>query len=212
MGFWISPMMEMPSPLWTHTQLLTVVVKTFSLVGFSCVAALCYFLSFNLQAESVSVSSVPSGYIAADSSKTLPFIFLILNKLSLLGLPQLGYHGCFSKRCRWSRGLLAFQLLSCFLRWNEIFAGIVPIGERLLRLSCLFQITSLNSFPLQMLYTLCQTCFVCKQVQLKRNSLTCQTGGLYPKWLIIATWFRLYSWKQEFCCKKRVFRVSSDRF
>lgn len=148
----------------------------------------------HLQEESGSVISVPSDYIAADSSKTLSFIFLTANKYNLLGFCQLHSLRCLCQRCRWSGGLLAFQLLSCFSRWKEILTGIVPIGERQLRLSCLFQLTSLNSFPLQTLCTLCQTWFICKQVQLKRNSLTFQTGGLYPKWLSIATWFSLYSW------------------
>lgn len=113
----------------------------------------------------------PTAWLQA-ALKIWLFIFFRLNKPSL----QLAYLWRSCKRCRCCRGLLAFQLLLAFQGEREqISAGMVPVGERLLRLACLLQMTSLNSFCLQTLYSLCQAWFVCKQVQLKGNSLPCQT-------------------------------------
>lgn len=149
--------MEMPPPLWTPWSALHhhCGENIFSSWIFPCCN--CPWLLILLlcsSKKSQTVFSVPSDYLAADSHKALPF--LILNKPSL-SFSQLSYLGCFCKKCRWSRGLLAFQLISFILRWKEIFTGIVPIGERLLSCSCMFQITSLSIFPLQTSYTLCQT-------------------------------------------------------
>lgn len=94
-------------------------------------------LAVPLQEQSGSILSVPSEDKAADRCKALSFIISILNKPGLLSLSQLGYIGCFCKRCRWSRALLAFQLLSCFLRWKEAFTGKESICERLLGLPLL---------------------------------------------------------------------------
>lgn len=145
--FWLSPAMEMPPPLWTEWSALLhhCGENIFSSWVFLCCSCPLLLVLCNSK-KSQTVFSVPSDYLAADSNKALPF--LILNKPNL-SFSQLSYLRCFCKRCRWSRGLLAYQLISCFLRWKEIFTGIVPIGERLLRLSRMFQITSFNIFSLQ---------------------------------------------------------------
>lgn len=136
---WLSPRMEMPPPLWTLTQFsIVIMVKTSSLVGFPKLhCPLSHVLLLCTSRKSLAPSSLCPDYKAADRIKALSFIISIPNKPALLTLCQLGYIWCFCKRWRWSRGLLAFLLLSCFFRWKETFTGKVSICERLLGLPLL---------------------------------------------------------------------------
>lgn len=134
---WLSPRMEIPPPLWSITQFSTILmVKTSSLAGFPKLhCPLPHVLVLCTSRESLH----PLCALWLQScSKAWSLIIPMLNKLGPLRLSQLGYIGCFCKR--WSRGLWAFQLLPCFLRWKETFTGKAPICEDCWHFPFLFHI------------------------------------------------------------------------
>lgn len=134
------------------------------------------------------VVSILSHCVVAGSFRTLPCTFFRLNKPSLPCLFQLCYLWHFCRRCSWAGGHFAFQLLLCFSRWKGISTGTAPIGQGLLRLSCLLQTASLDGLCLQTVHALCQAWLVCKQFQLNGNSPTYQTGDVCPGWVPGPMW------------------------